>query len=254
MKDIFVFACDGMNQQKIKTCGIRKSIGFMSIAFLLFVILSIGMFPVVGYVLLLTRFILFDSIFSWLILPFLIYVGLVITLFSEILISGFFIWLFQIYYKPGVHSYDFKNKQAFKWILICSLYTPFRKIMEIIPVGGVKNVYYKMLGMKIGKNTLVGGIIKDPCVTSFGRNTTMGEYALIYGHITNYQRGTIIIKETVIGNNCVIGAGSIIMPGVTIEDDVIIAAGAVVPQDQLLKTGYVYAGIPAKPIAKNKNA
>ena len=254
MKDIFVFDCDGMNQQKIKTCGIRKSIGFISIAFLLFVILSLGMFPIIGYVLLLTHFILFDSIFSWFILPFLIYIGLIIVLFSEILISGIFIWLFHIHYEPGVYTYNFKNKQAFKWILICSLYTPFRKIMEIIPVGGVKNVYYKMLGMKIGKNTLVGGIIKDPCVTSFGDNTTMGEYALIYGHITNYQSGTIIIKETVIGNNCVIGAGSIIMPGVTIEDDVIIAAGAVVPQDQLLKTGYVYAGIPAKPIAKNKNA
>jgi len=254
VNDIFVFACDGMNQQKIKTCGIRKSIGFLGIAFFLFFILSLGMFPVVGYVLLLMQFILVDSIFFWLILPFLIYVGLVITLFSEIFISGFFIWLFHIQYEPGVYTYDFKNKQAFKWILVCSLYTPFRKIMEIIPVGGVKNIYYKMLGMKIGENTLVGGIIKDPCVTSFGSNSTMGEYALIYGHITNYQKGTITIKKTVIGDNCVIGAGAIIMPGVHVEDDVILAAGAVVPQDQALESGYVYAGIPAKPIGKNKDA
>lgn len=239
-----------MDPQRNKKCGVRKILGYLSIGLLLFFILSIGMFPVIGYILLLTAFISFETYVMWLFIPFLVYVGLVIILFSEILISGFFIWLFKFYYEPGVYSYDFSNRQAFKWILICSLYTPFRKIMEIVPVGGVKKVYYKLLGMDIGRNTLVGGIIKDPCVTSFGNNTTMGEYALIYGHITNYQKGTITIKKTMIGNDCVIGAGAIIMPGVTIEDKVIVAAGAVVIQDQHLETGYIYAGVPAKPIAK----
>ncbi len=239
-----------MNKQHNSLCGFRRFLGFVVIALVLFFIFSIGMFPVVGYGFVLSRFFSLQTMIDFLFLPFLIYIGLVIALFSEILISGFFIWLFRIYYMPGVYSYDFKNKQAFKWILICSLYTPFRKIMEIIPVGGVKNVYYKMLGMKVGTNTLVGGVIKDPCVTTFGDNTTMGEYALIYGHITNYQKGTIIIKETVIGDNCVIGAGSIIMPGVTIEDDVIVAAGALVTQDQHLEKGCIYAGVPAKKIAK----
>ena len=58
------------------------------------------------------------------------------------------------------------------------------------------------------------------------------------------------IKKVKIGSNCVIGAGAIIMPGVTFEDDVIIAAGAVVTQDQVLKKGNIYAGIPAKSIKK----
>ena len=239
-----------MNKQHRSHCGFRRFLGFICIGLILFFILSIGLFPVVGYGVILSRFFSFQTMIDFLFLPFLIYIGLSIALFSEILISGFFIWLFRIYYMPGVYSYDFKNKQAFKWILICSLYTPFRKIMEIIPVGGVKNVYYKMLGMKIGENTLVGGVIKDPCVTTFGSNTTMGEYALIYGHITNYQKGTITIKKTVIGDNCVIGAGSIIMPGVTIEDDVIVAAGALVTQDKHLEKGCMYAGVPAKKIDK----
>ena len=109
--------------------------------------------------------------------------------------------------------------------------------------------------MKIGKNTLVGGIIKDPCVTEFGDNTTMGEYAIIYGHIHNYQTGRIIINSVKIGNNCIIGAGSIIMPGAVLQDNVVLAAGAVVIQNQVLEKGKTYAGIPVKEIkiSKKKN-
>lgn len=240
-----------MVKQDIKKHHRGPCSGFISISLILFFILTVGLLPLVAYIYIVNQYLLVSGIWFYVLLAPLIYIGIVIAVISEILISGFFIWLFRIRYDPGVFAYSFKQSNAFKWILICSLYTPFRKLMEIIPVGGVKNIYYKMLGMKIGENTLVGGVIKDPCVTSFGKNTTMGEYALIYGHITNYQKGTITIKRTRIGDNCVIGAGSILMPGVTVEDDVIVAAGAVVTQDQVLKKGNVYAGIPAKKISKN---
>ena len=108
-----------------------------------------------------------------------------------------------------------------------------------------------LLGMKIGKNSLVGGVIKDPCVTEFGENITMGEYAIIYGHILNYNDGKITISKVKIGNNCVIGAGSIIMPGAVLKDNIILAAGAVVSQNQILEENKTYGGIPAKEI-KNK--
>lgn len=55
-----------------------------------------------------------------------------------------------------------------------------------------------------------------------------------------------IIKEVRIGNNVMIGMGSIIMPGVVIEDNVIVGSHSVVTKR--LESGYVYAGIPAKKI------
>ena len=117
---------------------------------------------------------------------------------------------------------------------------------------GIKNTYYRFLGMKIGDNCLVGGVIKDPCLTEFGENVTMGEYAIIYGHIHNYEKGTITMDNVKIGNNCIVGAGSIIMPGVILEDGVKLAAGAVVPKGQILKKGKTYGGTPAKEIKKRK--
>lgn len=50
--------------------------------------------------------------------------------------------------------------------------------------------------------------------------------------------------DTRIGANCFIGAHSIIMPGVTIGDSSIVAAGAVVNRD--VPAGSIVAGNPAK--------
>lgn len=133
-----------------------------------------------------------------------------------------------------------------KWTLICVLYTPFRKLLEIIPLGKIKQSYFRLLGMKIGKNSLVGGVIKDPCLTEFGDNVTMGEYAIIYGHIHNMEHVSIFMDRIKVGNNCVIGAGAIIMPGAVLEDGAVVAAGGLVTKGQVLEKGKTYGGIPAR--------
>jgi len=127
-----------------------------------------------------------------------------------------------------------------------------RKILEIIPMGGIRIAYLKLLGMKIGKNTLVGGVIKDPCMTEIGDNTTMGEYAIVYAHIHNYEKGTITIAKVKIGNNCVVGAGAIIMPGVIMKDKSVLGASGLVTQNRVLDEDKIYEGIPAKEIKVNK--
>lgn len=47
-----------------------------------------------------------------------------------------------------------------------------------------------------------------------------------------------------IGDRCWIGARAMILPGVTVGDDVVVAAGAVVTKD--LPSGGLYAGVPAR--------
>ncbi len=199
---------------------------------------------------------LFFQVFSWstfwhfLLLPIVIYIGVVLLFISELFISAGLIRLFKITYSPGVHTYTLKDKNSFHWVIVCVLYTPMRMLLEMFPMGRIKNVYLRLLGMKIGKNTLVGGVIKDPCLTEFGDNTTMGEYAIIYGHIHNTEKGTITMNKVCVGSNCVIGAGAIIMPGAVVNDHVVVAAGAVVIQNQVLESGKMYGGIPAREISQ----
>ena len=230
-----------------KSSGSIKSIFIPVIAFLVF---SLCFFPIVIAGRLLLYFIAFDKFWHFLLLPFILYIGIAIVVVSLLLISGAIIRLFNIRYTPGNYEYTFKNKAVFRWIVICSLYTPCRKILEIFPMGRIKNVYYKLLGMKIGKNTLVGGVIKDPCLTEFGDNVTMGEYSCVYGHIHNMEKETIFMDNVRVGNNCVIGAGTFIMPGAVLQDNVTVAAGALVTKNQVLEKGKTYAGIPAKEIKK----
>lgn len=185
-----------------------------------------------------------------LLIPIVLYIGITITIQCITLIPAAFVKLLGLYYQPGIYPYNYKNHESLKWIMVCSLYTPGRKIFEIFPLSRTRTAYYRLLGMHIGKNTLVGGVIKDPCLTSFGDNSTMGEYAIIYGHIQTMTDETIEMAKVTIGNNCVVGAGAIIMPGVTIQDNTIVAAGALVPKNTTLLSGKLYAGVPAREIQK----
>jgi acetyltransferase-like isoleucine patch superfamily enzyme len=229
-----------------------KILGSIKISLILFIVFSLGFFPLIifGYYALLI--IPFTELWHFILLPFLIYIGFSITLFYQILFNGLIIHVFNIKYEPGTYEYTLKNKMSSRWLTYCALYTPWRKMLEIFPMGEMKYRYYRLLGMNIGENTLVGGTIMDPCLTEIGDNCTMGLYAVIYGHIHDYEKDTILLDRITIGNNVVIGAGAFIMPGAIIEDDVKIATGAVVTKGQRLKKGRVYAGIPAKEI-KRKN-
>jgi len=217
-------------------------------------VFSLGALPPFALGFLFFHLVSFTIWWHYLLVPFILYIGAMIFFVSELFLSGALIAIFNITYKPGTYSYAPLDTNAFKWLIICVLYTPMRRLLEIFPVGRVKTMYYRLLGMKIGQNTLVGGAMQDPCMISIGSNTTVGEYVVIYGHIHNVKEGTILIAPVSIGNNCIIGAGVIIMPGAVIQDDVTVAAGAVVTQRQVLQNGKSYAGIPAKDLKKKRRS
>lgn len=228
--------------------------GFILITITAFIIFSLGFFPILIGIHYVNLIIPFDELWYYFLIPFLLYIGITVTVFYEVLFSGLFIHIFNIKYEPGVHKYTYQNKMAFKWLLLCALYTPIRKILEIVQLGETKNRYYRFLGMKIGENSLIGGTIMDPCLTEVGDNCTIGLYAVIYGHIHDYEKEILILDKIKIGNNCIIGAGALIMPGAIIEDDVKLAAGAVVTKGQILKKGKTYVGIPAKEIKPKRQS
>jgi maltose O-acetyltransferase len=55
------------------------------------------------------------------------------------------------------------------------------------------------------------------------------------------------VKNTIIGSNVFVGAGSLILPGVKVGDNVIIAAGSVVTKD--IPDDTVFGGNPAQQIS-----
>lgn len=49
-----------------------------------------------------------------------------------------------------------------------------------------------------------------------------------------------------LGNRILVGMGAIIMDGARVQDDVFIGAGALVPPNKVLESGYLYVGSPVK--------
>jgi acetyltransferase-like isoleucine patch superfamily enzyme len=111
--------------------------------------------------------------------------------------------------------------------------------------------FIKFLGAKIGKNAHIDpGIIMDPDLVEIGENTTIGTHALISGHIED--RLQLAVKRVKIGKNCLVGGRSIIFPGVVMEDNVKVGAGAIVLENTYLPANSVWVGVPAKMIKNSK--
>ncbi|HEX8021929.1 gamma carbonic anhydrase family protein [Mucilaginibacter sp.] len=93
--------------------------------------------------------------------------------------------------------------------------------------------------IKIGNNTNIqdGAVIhatylKAP--TNIGNSVSIGHNALVHG--------------CTLHDHTLIGMGAIVMDHAVVNEFVIIAAGAVVLENTICESGYLYAGIPAKKI------
>lgn len=56
----------------------------------------------------------------------------------------------------------------------------------------------------------------------------------------------VMLHGCQLGNRILVGMGAIVMDGVVVEDDVIIGAGALVPPNKKLESGFLYVGSPVK--------
>jgi acetyltransferase-like isoleucine patch superfamily enzyme len=112
-----------------------------------------------------------------------------------------------------------------------------------MPVTLMRLVYLS-LGAKLGANTYSSGIILDPVFVSVGANTIVGQYALIVPHVIEGSR--LAHYPIRIGNNVTIGAGAIVLSGVTIGDDAIVSTGAVVTKGTEIGAREIWGGVPAK--------
>ncbi|WP_160152878.1 DapH/DapD/GlmU-related protein [Microbulbifer sp. ALW1] len=101
-------------------------------------------------------------------------------------------------------------------------------------------------GMNIGKDVRIS--LKANLDKRHPRGVHIGDgsYVAFHSTILCHDMSRNIYWDVVIGRNCFIGARSIIMPGVTIGDSVVVASGAVVTKN--VESNVIVAGNPAKVI------
>ena len=113
----------------------------------------------------------------------------------------------------------------------------------------------KGTGITIGDRTGIGSraFLAGQGGITIGNDVITGPNIQIFSENHNFDDTSVIIKDqgvtkqaTVIGNNCWLGGGVIILAGVTIGDGCVIAAGSVVTKS--VPPDSVVAGVPAKVI------
>lgn len=119
---------------------------------------------------------------------------------------------------------------------------------RIFPVS-----YARSIGVKVGKNCRLINVkySTEPYLITLGDHVsaTRVHFETHDGGIwcfRNQSPELDIIKPIIIGNNVYLGDGCIILPGVTVGDNVVIGARSVVSKD--IPSNTVFAGVPAKMI------
>lgn len=115
--------------------------------------------------------------------------------------------------------------------------------------------YFKVIKggkLKIGNRCFFNRNCSITCMSniSIGDECIFANNLVIVDHDHNIyadkEKNPYVIKDIIIGNRVWVGANATILKGVTIGDDAVIAAGAVVTSDVL--PNCVYGGVPARKI------
>jgi acetyltransferase-like isoleucine patch superfamily enzyme len=120
------------------------------------------------------------------------------------------------------------------------------------PHDAISKIFYRLRGTKIGQNVGIapGVFIEEtrPYLVTIEDNVNIGPGVIIVAHDSSYHcvcpEISILMGEVTIKRNAYIGAGAIILPGITIGEYSIVAAGAVITKD--VPPYVLVAGVPAK--------
>ena len=119
---------------------------------------------------------------------------------------------------------------------------PSADVMGRVEIGEDSSVWYQTVlrgdvnTIKVGKrtniqdHTMVHNSGDAPCI--IGDDVTVGHRVILHG--------------CTIGNQCLVGMGSIVMDHAVLEDGCLLAAGSLVTEGKVLRGGYLYAGSPAR--------
>ena len=132
----------------------------------------------------------------------------------------------------------------------------FGKVVSIFGVSRKKltSKWFRHYGMKIGDNcTICCNILtSEPYLVAIGNNVTISAPVQLLTHdnsIIKLSQGKVTdtFGAISIGDNCFIGANSVILPGVTLAENIVVAAGSIVTKS-FFESNIIIGGNPAKKI------
>lgn len=133
----------------------------------------------------------------------------------------------------------------------------FKKFRRLWLIKKNQVAYARTIGVKVGEDCRILGLTdgtfgSEPYLVTLGNHVTITagvSFVTHDGGVWVFRReypDIDIFAPIFVGNNVFIGINSIILPGVTIGNDCVVAAGSVVTHN--VPDGMVVGGVPAKTI------
>ena len=113
-------------------------------------------------------------------------------------------------------------------------------------LNGFRLVWYRLMGMKVGKGVFVGlDCYIDP---DFAELITIEDDVSVSFRVTiiAHDWSRRLVAPVLVREGAIIGTGAILLPGVSIGREALVAAGAVVTRD--VPDGATVIGNPASPV------
>jgi acetyltransferase-like isoleucine patch superfamily enzyme len=121
-----------------------------------------------------------------------------------------------------------------------------------MPWKRIRTFFHRLKGVRIGKKVEIGYMVlidnRRPELVTIEDHVTITTMCVVISHdlSRSYNEGKEIIGEVRIKRGAFIGMNSTIMPGVTIGEGAVVAAGSVVTRD--VEPYTIVGGVPAKKI------
>lgn len=169
---------------------------------------------------------------------------------SLVLILPTFNSLFRLRLKPWRGPYY--SLATIPWYIHNGMTYVMRfTFLEFITPTPLNIFFYKAMGMKIGKGTVINtSFISDPSLIKLGDKVTIGGSVTIVGHYG--QGGFLVLAPVEIGTRATIGLKSSIMGGVKIGREAKVLPHSVVMPKTVIKDGEIWGGVPAVKIGQSE--
>jgi hypothetical protein len=177
---------------------------------------------------------------------FLVVVDFVLLLLVLVLATGLASRILGLRYS-GEHDLDLRIPAVRNWLLNFTIYFPTAVLLDFLHLYSLKTLHVRLLGGKVGRGVVVGGMITDPGLIEVGDYTNIGGFSTIMCH--SAERGRIRFARVKIGRECGVGARSTVLAGATLADGAMLGAGSLLPKYVTIPAGETWGGVPARPLS-----
>ena len=107
------------------------------------------------------------------------------------------------------------------------------------------NLYLKMMGAKLGRRVSVNTIhIYEWDLITIDDDAVLGGDCVVQGHLL--EGGKMKMRPVRIGKKALVGTGAKVMPGCSLDDRSVLAAGSIMKKGTAVPAEEVWGGTPAK--------